>query len=93
MSHYRRKVTSAAPVVSTVAGSTAKDVVAPADATDTISALRWSPTANHLAAACWDGKVRIYDVAKDGKAQGVAMVTAEGPAFSCDWSKVRPPPV
>lgn len=90
MSYLRSRQSSA---TSTTAGSIAKDLELPADATDTISALRWSPVANHLAAACWDGKVRIYDVAKDGKAQGVAMITAEGPAFSCDWSKVSSPRV
>ncbi|KAK1769339.1 WD40-repeat-containing domain protein [Phialemonium atrogriseum] len=72
---------------SSTTGSIANDVELPVDATDTITSIRWSPVANHLAAASWDGKVRIYDVTNDGKAQGVAMINAEGPAFSCDWSK------
>jgi mRNA export factor len=66
-----------------------KDVTLPADAADTMSAVCWSPVANHLAASSWDGKVRVYDVATDGSARGVAMLTADGPVFSCDWSKVR----
>ena len=67
-----------------------QDVSLPADATDTITSLRWSPVSDHLAAASWDGKVRIYDVANDGRAQSVASIAADGPVFSCDWNKVSP---
>jgi mRNA export factor len=80
----RTKVVS----VNATIGSVAKDMALPEDATDTISSIRWSPVSNHLAAASWDGKVRIYDVAKHGGAQAVATMTAEAPLFSCDWSKV-----
>jgi mRNA export factor len=72
------------------AGSIAKDVALPTDGCDTISSVRWSPTSDHLAAASWDGKTRVYEVAKDGNGRGVAVLTAEGPVFSCDWSKVSP---
>ncbi|KAK6079993.1 poly + rna export protein [Seiridium cupressi] len=65
----------------------APDATLPADAEDTISAVSWSPAANHLAAASWDGKVRVYDVASSGSANGVAMLTAGGPLLSCDWAK------
>lgn len=65
-----------------------KDICLPADATDTISAVRWSPTANNLAASCWDGRVRVYDVAADGRVSALAMLSMDGPAFSCDWSNV-----
>jgi mRNA export factor len=64
------------------------DVALPADAEDTISCVSWSPTANHLAAASWDKKVRIYDVAPNGSANGIAMLKADGPILSCDWAKV-----
>ncbi|KAM0546281.1 hypothetical protein ACHAPJ_010965 [Fusarium lateritium] len=64
-----------------------EDFALPADATDTISSVRWSPVAHHLAAASWDGKMRVYDVATDGSARGVAFLPADGPVFSCDWSK------
>jgi mRNA export factor len=64
------------------------DIQLPSDATDTISSVRWSPVANHLAGSSWDGNVRVYDVAVDGSARGVAMLNTNGPALSCDWSKV-----
>ncbi|KAF3015345.1 hypothetical protein E8E14_010785 [Neopestalotiopsis sp. 37M] len=63
------------------------DVTLTSDIEDTISALSWSPAANHLAAASWDGKVRIFEVAANGASKGVAMLTADGPLLSCDWSK------
>jgi mRNA export factor len=71
-----------------IAGSISKDVALPADSTDTIQSVRWSPTSDHLAAASWDGKTRIYEVAQDGSGRGVAVLNADGPVFSCDWSKV-----
>ncbi|RYP50245.1 hypothetical protein DL768_004182 [Monosporascus sp. mg162] len=64
-----------------------KDIALPADAEDTISSVSWSPVSNHLAAASWDGKVRVYDVARNGSAVGVAMLRADGPVFDCDWAK------
>lgn len=67
------------------------EVSLPFDDADTISSIRWSPVSDHLAAASWDGKTRIYEVASDGSGgRGVAMLTAEGPLLSCDWSKVSP---
>ncbi len=82
LSRGRTTLTSTAPPK--------QDTAFPADATDTISALRWSPTANCLAAACWDGKVRIYNVANDTTINPVALLTAEGPVLSCDFTKVSP---
>lgn len=74
---------------SNAAGPTSQDVALPADAEDTISSVSWSPVANHLAAASWDGKVRIYDVAHNGSAaHGVALLRADGPVFDCDWAQV-----
>ena len=75
---------------SDVSGSVSNDV-ALADAIapkDTISCLRWSPVANHLAASSWDNMVRIYDVANDGTCSNVASMTADGPLFSCHFQKV-----
>ncbi|KAI1369114.1 WD40-repeat-containing domain protein [Xylaria arbuscula] len=63
------------------------DIALPSDNEDTIQCLSWSPATNHLAAASWDGKVRIYDVASTGSARGVAALTAEAPVFSCDWAE------
>ncbi len=65
-----------------------KVVAKDATATDTMSCLRWSPKGNHLAAVSWDGKMRVYSVAADLRANGVAMMAAEAPLLSCDWSKV-----
>ena len=70
--------------------ASAADVDFPADATDTISAIRWSPTASCLAAASWDGKVRIYNVANSSAISAVALLTAQGPVLSCDFNKVSP---
>lgn len=67
-----------------------RDKAVPSDATDTITAVRWSPVANHLAAASWDGKVRIYDVANDLTASSVGVIDTTSHAFTCDWSQVSP---
>ncbi len=72
----------------TKCGSISKDVAVPCEAGDTISSIRWSQAADHLAVASWDGKVRIYDVATDLAAKGVALITATAPLFCCDWSLV-----
>ncbi|KAI1082210.1 WD40 repeat-like protein [Whalleya microplaca] len=65
---------------------TPQDISLPADAEDTISSISWSPVANNLAVASWDGKVRVYDIV-NGAARGVAMLQAAGPLFSCHWAK------
>lgn len=71
--------------------STPNDTLLPADAQDTISSVAWSPTANYLAAASWDGKVRVYDIATDGsRARRIEerQVGGSAPVLSCDWLKV-----
>jgi mRNA export factor len=82
---FNRARTLAPPAVTS---PTSTDLALPADAEDTISCISWSPTTNHLAAASWDGKVRVYDVASDGSGRGAALLTADGPLLSCDWAKV-----
>lgn len=70
-----------------------QDVEFPKGPQDSISALRWSPVANHLAAASWDGKVYIYDATTPTSTdtiQGVAAITAGAPCLDCDFSKVSP---
>lgn len=69
-------------------GSQVSDITLPSDGEDTIASLSWSPVRDHLAAASWDGKVRIYDVSSTGHAQRVSTLLAEQPALSCDWAKV-----
>lgn len=73
-----------------------RDAALPADAEDTIASVAWSPASDHLAAASWDGKVRIYDVDvaavaaghPSSAARGVAILQTDGPVFDCDWAKV-----
>ncbi|KAI1642219.1 WD40 repeat-like protein [Daldinia loculata] len=69
-------------------GSLSNDVSLPDDAQDTISSVSWSPVANYLAAASWDGKIRVYDVnANSRTAKGTAVFNAVGPVLGCDWAK------
>ncbi len=77
----------------TTAAPQGRDVEFPKGPEDTISALRWSPVANHLAAACWDGKVYIYDATTTTSTdtiKGVAAITVGCPVLDCDFSKVSP---
>ncbi|KAJ8124144.1 hypothetical protein O1611_g9431 [Lasiodiplodia mahajangana] len=64
------------------------DVAVPPDKEDTIQSLSWSPVADKLAAASWDGKVRIYDVSSNLSARSVSVIATDAPVFSCDWAKV-----
>jgi mRNA export factor len=70
-----------------------RDVEFPKGPEDTISALRWSPVSNHLAASSWDGKVYIYDASNStstASIRGVAAITVGAPVLGCDFSKVSP---
>jgi mRNA export factor len=80
------------PNLSTATGQE-KDIDFPKGPEDTISALRWSPVANHLAASSWDGKVYIYDATDSTSTdtiKGVAAITIGTPVLDCDFSKVSP---
>ena len=44
------------------------DVEVPNAATDGISCIAWSPTANFLAAGSWDNQIRCWEVQPDGNA-------------------------
>lgn len=88
MSFVAKKTSSAPAASGPTAGSTAKDVTVKAEIGDTISSLRWSRASNYLVASSWDGKARVFDVPADGTARVVASIAAEGPLFTCDWSKV-----
>ncbi|KAI1769197.1 WD40 repeat-like protein [Hypoxylon sp. FL1150] len=84
MAYSRTTTKPAAPIL----GFLAQDINLPDDAQDTISSVSWSPVAHHLAAASWDGKVRIYDVdASTAAARGAALLAADGPLLDCDWAK------
>ena len=49
-------------------------------ATDGISCVTWSPTANFLAVASWDHQIRVWDVQASGQAVPKAA-TSHGPMF------------
>ena len=58
--------------------------------TDTVSSLKWSPAANHLAASSWDGKVRVWDIkdAYGGKitAQPMLVTDMTEPILQVSWN-------
>lgn len=56
--------------------------------TDSVSALRFSPTADYLSVSSWDNNVRIYEVKENGTTEGKAMFPHEGPALDTCWSPV-----
>ena len=74
---------------SNVIGDLGKDVQLASPPEDSISALSWSPVANHLAVSSWDDKLRIYDVTSTPTGNGVAAIDFGGPVLTCDWAKVR----
>ncbi|KAK0732719.1 WD40-repeat-containing domain protein [Apiosordaria backusii] len=81
------------PKPSTIQGTLANDIVIPPGPEDSISALRWSPKNNHLAAASWDGKVYIYDAtnvaAGTASIRGVAAINGnQVPFFDCDFNQI-----
>ncbi|GAB1320161.1 hypothetical protein MFIFM68171_10371 [Madurella fahalii] len=82
-----RTTATAPPVTTNLLG---KGVEFPKGPEDTVSALCWSPVSNHVAAACWDGHVYIYDAAHSTTTQdikGVAAMAAAGVFLDCDFSK------
>ncbi|KAI1212175.1 WD repeat domain-containing protein [Annulohypoxylon truncatum] len=96
MSYLRGKTLSTKPLSTKTSSSSSsssvpctldKEVTLPSDAEDTISSVSWSPTSHHLAAASWDGNVRVYNVSPTGVARGVALLAAGGPILDCDWAK------
>lgn len=72
-------------------GKQDKSVAFPPGPTDTVSALRWSPVSNHLAAASWDGSVYVYDATVATKTESIkpiASIRIGAPVLDCDISKV-----
>lgn len=58
--------------------------------TDGIADIAWCPQADFLAAASWDGQVRIWEVQPaSGASMGKAAYAHQGPVLSCAWSSVR----
>ena len=77
-----------ATTASNAIGDLTKDIQLASPPEDSISALSWSPVANHLAVSSWDDKVRIYDVTSTLTGNGVAAMDFANPVLACDWSKV-----
>ena len=56
-------------------------------ATDGISCVTWSPTANFLAVASWDHQIRVWDVqTSSGQAVPKAATSHDGPVLCAAWS-------
>ncbi|GAA5865006.1 hypothetical protein JCM1840_005704 [Sporobolomyces johnsonii] len=64
-----------------------KDVQVQNPPTDSISALKWSPTADLLAAASWSNEIRIYEIGQNGLNAGKASYSHNAPVLCVDWSK------
>ncbi|KAJ3161913.1 hypothetical protein HDU88_007144 [Geranomyces variabilis] len=54
---------------------------------DTVSELRFSPTANFLAASSWDNQTRIWEVNERLESSPKAVIQHEGPVLSVEWSR------
>ncbi|KAG8878272.1 hypothetical protein FRB97_002671 [Tulasnella sp. 331] len=54
---------------------------------DSISSISFSPTADFLAVGSWDNNVRVYEIDTNGRSQGKAMYSHEGPVLDVCWSK------
>ncbi|KAJ3205858.1 hypothetical protein HDU67_008586, partial [Dinochytrium kinnereticum] len=64
-----------------------KDIEVSNPPTDGISDMAFSSQAELLAASSWDNNTRIWEVQQNGSTVGKAMITHEGPALCCTWSK------
>lgn len=82
---------TAAAASSSTSGDLSKDIALGAQPEDTVSDLQFSPTADFLAVASWDKKVRIYEVNEQGRSEGKAAIDFEAPALACAWSEASPP--
>jgi mRNA export factor len=80
---------SSASAANPTQGDLKGDVEVANPPTDSVSALRFSPTADYLSVSSWDNNVRIYEVKENGTTEGKAMFSHEGPALSTCWSPVR----
>lgn len=77
---------STASTGSSTAGDITQDRPICAHPEDTVSDIQFSPTADYLAVASWDKKVRIYEVNEQGQSQGKTAIECEAPALGCAWS-------
>lgn len=79
--------TTAAAATANTQGDLKNDVAVSNPPEDTPSDLAFSPTADFLAVASWDKKVRIYEINSQGNSQGKLMYEHAAPVMSVHWSK------
>ena len=83
---------AASPAATNTMGDLKNDVVVANPPEDSISDLTFNPnpsdTKDFLGVASWDKRVRIYEVAANGQAEGRHAYEHDGPVFSCDFFKV-----
>lgn len=72
---------------SSTSGDLKNDVELQIIGEDSISDLQFSPTADYLAAASWDKKVRIWAVSEQRQSKPEALIDFEAPALACAWSQ------
>ena len=80
--------TAASAASTSTTGDVSKDVALVTPPEDSISDLKFSPSADFLAVASWDKKVRIYQVNEQGQSEGKAAMDFDGPVLNCAWSEV-----
>jgi mRNA export factor len=69
-------------------GDLSRDVELKSPPTDSISQIRFCPTADFLAVSSWDQQVRIYQFDNSGNSEGKAAFSHEGPVLGVTWSPV-----
>ncbi|KAL9052071.1 MAG: hypothetical protein Q9162_005642 [Coniocarpon cinnabarinum] len=77
----------AASSASSAVGDLSKDVEIKDVPDDSISSIRFSPTAELLAASSWNKQVRIWEISNDGQSNPRTLLSHEGPVLDCAWSK------
>jgi len=58
----------------------------PNAATDGISCVEWSPTANYLVAGSWDNQIRCWEVMSNGSTTPKASISHSAPILCASWS-------
>uniref|UniRef100_A0A7S4BLL1 Peroxin-7 n=1 Tax=Chrysotila carterae TaxID=13221 RepID=A0A7S4BLL1_CHRCT len=62
------------------------DMEVPNAATDGISCVEWSPTANYLVAGSWDNQIRCWEVMSNGSTTPKASISHSAPILCASWS-------
>lgn len=68
-----------------MSGNPNRDSIVSNPPVETVSCLRWSPTANYLCGSGWGREVRIWDVAATGQATPKLLFSQPVPILGCDW--------